>query len=117
MLILVLLILQVFTVLFAVYTGRAKLKKLVENRQNDISTNVDPTTSELSDIDKAILRLLVERQGAVYQSEITRELGLPKSTVHKALRRLSEAGYVEIQRRGRFNLVVLKRVTSEVSVV
>jgi uncharacterized membrane protein len=44
-----------------------------------------------------------------------KELGLPKSTLHKALRRLSEGGYVEIQKRGRFNVVILKRPTSEAS--
>jgi len=44
-----------------------------------------------------------------------KELGLPKSTVHKSLRRLSEAGYVEIQKRGRFNVVILRKLTSEAS--
>jgi uncharacterized membrane protein len=44
-----------------------------------------------------------------------KELGLPKSTVHKSLRRLSEAGYVEIQKRGRFNVVILRKLTSAAS--
>ncbi|MEM1597183.1 MAG: helix-turn-helix domain-containing protein [Pyrobaculum sp.] len=106
----VLLVIQVAVVLFAAYTGRRRLKKLINNAQNN--TEVEPVEEDLPDVDKAILKLLAERQGVVYQSEIIKELGLPKSTVHKALRRLSEGGYVEIQKRGRLNVVILKKPTS-----
>ncbi|MEZ0319816.1 MAG: helix-turn-helix domain-containing protein [Pyrobaculum sp.] len=106
----VLLIIQVAAVLFAAYTGRRKLKRLINDTQ--VNTEVESANEDLPDIDKAILKLLAERQGVVYQSEIIKELGLPKSTVHKALRRLSDGGYVEIQKRGRLNVVILKKPTS-----
>ncbi|ACB40855.1 helix-turn-helix transcriptional regulator [Pyrobaculum neutrophilum] len=110
----VLLVAQIAALLIAIYAGRSKLRRLINGAQN-AAPPAEPLADDLPDIDRAILRLLEERQGVVYQSEIVKELGLPKSTVHKALRRLSEAGYVEIQKRGRLNLVVLKRATSEAS--
>jgi len=112
MLALILLIIQIAVVAFAVYTGRRRLRAMVNNAQNHAEELVK---EDLPEVDRSILKLLVERQGVVYQSEIVRVLGLPKSTVHKALRRLCEAGYVEIQKRGRLNVVVLKRPTSEAS--
>jgi len=112
MLALILLVAQIAVVAFAVYTGRRRLKAMI----NDAQTHTEELVKEdLPEVDKSILKLLAERQGVVYQSEIMKVLGLPKSTVHKALRRLSEAGYVEIQKRGRLNVVVLKRPTSEAS--
>jgi len=110
MLALILLVAQIAVVAFAVYTGRRRLKAMMNNAQNYTEELVK---EDLPEVDKSILKLLAERQGVVYQSEIVKVLGLPKSTVHKALRRLSEAGYVEIQKRGRLNVVVLKRPTSE----
>ncbi|ABO09485.1 helix-turn-helix transcriptional regulator [Pyrobaculum calidifontis] len=112
MLALILLVAQIAVVAFAVYTGRRRLKAMINDAQNHTEELVK---EDLPEVDKSILKLLAERQGVVYQSEIMKVLGLPKSTVHKALRRLSEAGYVEIQKRGRLNVVVLKRPTSEAS--
>lgn len=112
MLIYIILALQIAAMAFAVYTGRARLKRLMNEAQNH-QDEVLPD-DDLPEIDRSILKLLEQRH-AMYQSEIMKELGLPKSTVHKALRRLSEAGYVEVQKRGRFNLVILKRPTSTAS--
>jgi len=113
MLALILLVAQIAVVAFAVYTGRRRLKAMINDAQNSHTDEL--VKEDLPEVDKSILKLLAERQGVVYQSEIMKVLGLPKSTVHKALRRLSEAGYVEIQKRGRLNVVVLKRPTSEAS--
>jgi len=112
-----LLAIQLAVLAFAAYAGNVKLKRLIAEAQNGYVPNPGEVAAEdLHEVDKAILKLLIQRQGVVYQSEIIKELGLPKSTVHKSLRRLSEAGYVEIQKRGRFNVVILKRqITSEAS--
>jgi len=116
MLALLLLLAQATALALAAYAGRAKLKKLIAEAQNGaVFNSEDIASDDLHEVDKAILKLLAERQGVAYQSEIIKELGLPKSTVHKSLRRLTEAGYVEIHKRGRFNVVILKKVTSEAS--
>jgi uncharacterized membrane protein len=108
MLITIILLVQLTALALAAYAGRAKLRRLLAEAQSDTAQEPGEAADNLHDVDKAILKLLTERQGILYQSEITKELGLPKSTVHKSLRRLSEAGYVEIQKRGRFNVVILK---------
>jgi len=116
MLIIILLLAQLAVLALAAYAGRVKLKRLIAEAQNGaIPEPGDVAADDLHEVDRAILKLLTERQGVVYQSEIMKELGLPKSTVHKSLRRLSEAGYVEIQKRGRFNVVILRKLTSEAS--
>lgn len=104
------LIVQLLALILAAYAGREKIKKLMNNREEEVAVE----TGDMSEVDRTILKFLEARQGVVYQSEIIKELGLPKSTVHKALRRLAEAGYVEIEKRGKFNVVILK-TTSKVS--
>ncbi len=108
---LILLALQLAVLVIAMYLGRGRLKKLMNNTQK--TAEID--SSDMHDVDKAILKFIEDRQGMVYQSEIVKEMGLPKSTVHKALRRLAEGGYVEMQKRGRFNVIILKRTTLEPS--
>jgi uncharacterized membrane protein len=116
MLIIVILLVQLTALALAAYAGRVKLRRLIAEAQNGaMPERGDAAADDLNEVDKAILKLLTERQGVLYQSEITKELGLPKSTVHKSLRRLSEAGYVDIQKRGRFNVVILRKLTSEAS--
>jgi uncharacterized membrane protein len=116
MLIIILLLAQLAVLALAAYAGRVKLKKLIAEAQSGAMPELgDVAADDLHEVDRAILKLLTERQGVLYQSEIMKELGLPKSTVHKSLRRLSEAGYVEIQKRGRFNVVILRKLTSEAS--
>ena len=116
MLIIILLLAQLAVLALAAYAGRVKLKKLIAEAQNGAMPELrDVAADDLHEVDRAILKLLTERQGVLYQSEIMKELGLPKSTVHKSLRRLSEAGYVEIQKRGRFNVVILRKLTSAAS--
>jgi uncharacterized membrane protein len=110
MLIIIILLVQLVALALAAYAGRVKLRRLLTEAQRDAAQRPEEAADDLHDVDKAILKLLAERQGVLYQSEITKELGLPKSTVHKSLRRLSEAGYVEIQKRGRFNVVILKNL-------
>ncbi len=53
----------------------------------------DVTHSELTDIDRKILRLLLETEGAVPTHEISQQLGLPLSTVQRRRKRL-EANYL-----------------------
>jgi len=58
----------------------------------------------LSEVDERILAYLGERGGA-YESEIARDLGIPRTTVFRAVRRLEEAGLVAVEKRGGRNFV------------
>jgi len=72
---------------------------LVRRRRSDGVTVVG-----LSEVDERILAYLKERGGA-YESEIARELGIPRTTVFRAVRRLEEAGLVVVEKRGGRNFV------------
>jgi len=62
------------------------------------------TVGGLSEVDERILAYLGERGGA-YESEIARDLGIPRTTVFRAVRRLEEAGLVAVEKRGGRNFV------------
>lgn len=104
-----LLAIQLAALAAAAWAGRSVIRRLTAEAKN----NRPPPSAELSEVDIQILRYVEERGGAVYQSEIVRDLSLPKSTVHKALRRLTEGGYVEVMRQGRVNLVLLRGTHQE----
>ncbi|MEZ0249229.1 MAG: MarR family transcriptional regulator [Thermoproteus sp.] len=98
----VLLALELAVLVFAAYTGRKRIVKALN------SPNAHDEDEDVGDIDAQILKYLKSRGGFAYQGDIVRDLELPKSTVHKAVRRLAERGLVEIKRQGRINVVSLK---------
>jgi len=73
-------------------------------------TEAEEVIEELIDeTDKAILDTLKERGGELYQSEIMRILGIPKTTLWRHLRRLEILGYIMIKKEYKRNRVILKR--------
>jgi uncharacterized membrane protein len=62
---------------------------------------------DLATIEERIVKLLRENGGALYQSEIARKLGAPKSTVSSALNELHAKGLIQKVRKGRENLIRL----------
>jgi hypothetical protein len=63
--------------------------------------------TELLSLEDRILQLLKTRGGEQYQSEIVRNLGLPKSTVSATLNDLHKRGLIQKVKRGRENLIRL----------
>lgn len=63
----------------------------------------------LSDLDKAILNKLAEKGGSALQSELQKELGVPKTTLWRHIRKLERLGFVDVVKEGTFNRVILKR--------
>ncbi|MFP3216109.1 MAG: MarR family transcriptional regulator [Vulcanisaeta sp.] len=60
---------------------------------------------EIDEDEVKVLAFLLSRGGETYQAEIARELGLPKSTVSRIIRRLYEKGLITVRRVGRFSYV------------
>nr|WP_287069867.1 winged helix-turn-helix transcriptional regulator [Pyrobaculum sp.] len=60
--------------------------------------------AELNETDRSVLEY-VRRTGGVYEAEISRALGLPRTTVFKAVRRLEREGLVEVEKRDGRNFV------------
>ncbi len=70
------------------------------------------STLHLDDTDKAILRKLIEKGGSSYQSEIQRELGIPRTTLWRHVKKLEKLGIVEVVKEGNLNRLVLKKKVS-----
>jgi uncharacterized membrane protein len=68
-------------------------------------TNIEILETEMMDLEDRILKLLKENGGALYQSELGRQLDLPKSTVSSALNQLHDKNLIRKIKKGRENLI------------
>ncbi len=86
-----------------------KEEKLVKNAKDDITeaSTESITESELMDLEDRIIKLLKEKGGSMYQSNIGKLLGLPKSTVSSALNELHNKKVIQKIKKGRENLIRL----------
>ncbi|MET1101463.1 MAG: winged helix-turn-helix transcriptional regulator [Pyrodictiaceae archaeon] len=66
-------------------------------------------TEELDDLDKAIIDKLREKGGSEYQYVLQRELGLPKTTMWRRIKRLEKLGIIRVEKRGKGNYIILVR--------
>jgi uncharacterized membrane protein len=64
--------------------------------------------TERVSIEEKIIQLLKAGGGEQYQSEIVKNLGLPKSTVSATLNDLHQRGIIQKIKKGRENLIRLK---------
>ena len=74
---------------------------------------LEPVIVKLDSTDRLILEKLREAGGSMYQSELQKATGLPKTTVWRHVRRLAELGYVRVEREGKYNRVVLVKMPEE----
>jgi len=75
-----------------------------------VETDDPPVTlseTELLSLEERIIQLLKTSGGEQYQSEIVRNLGLPKSTVSATLNDLHQRGIIQKVKKGRENLIRL----------
>jgi uncharacterized membrane protein len=85
---------------------------LSKRRSQDLAEAGDPpvplSETELLSLEERIIQLLKTRGGEQYQSEIVKNLGLPKSTVSATLNDLHQRGIIHKIKKGRENLIRLK---------
>ncbi len=62
---------------------------------------------ELSDLEREIIKIIKDRGGSILQSELYRLLGVPRTTLWRAVRRLEERGIVRVEKVNRLNKIVL----------
>ncbi len=79
----------------------------VKRRTEDETTHT--LSEELSEVEKKIIEILKDRGGSVLQSELYKILGIPRTTLWRAVRRLEEKGLVRIEKVNRLNKIVLVR--------
>ena len=77
-------------------------------REEIVIETISPTDILSDDIIRDIL-LVVGDSGekGIAQNRLVRIIGKPKSTISRKIRRLSEAGYIDVERAGRSNIVRL----------
>jgi uncharacterized membrane protein len=63
--------------------------------------------SEMISLEERIIQLVTSHGGELFQSEIVKALGLPKSTVSSVLNELHRRGVIQKVRKGRENLIRL----------
>jgi hypothetical protein len=93
------------------------LRKRRPGEQNETDEPVDPedpdsttvplSESEMFSLEEKIVQLLKASNGEQYQSEIVKNLGLPKSTVSATLNDLHQRGVIQKIKKGRENLIRL----------
>jgi uncharacterized membrane protein len=99
-----------FLVLVVVVAG---LYMILSKRRSPepVETDYPPVTlseTELLSLEERIIQLLKSSGGEHYQSEIVKNLGLPKSTVSATLNDLHQRGIIQKIKKGRENLIRLK---------
>jgi uncharacterized membrane protein len=60
----------------------------------------------LGEVDAKVLEY-VRRRGGVYEADVAGELGIPRTTASRAVRRLEERGLVRVEKREGRNWVAL----------
>ncbi|MCG2864084.1 MAG: winged helix-turn-helix transcriptional regulator [Vulcanisaeta sp.] len=66
-------------------------------------------TYGLSDHELSIIRYIESRGGSAFEGDISRDLGIPRTTVWRIVRRLEDLGIVEVRKVGGKNLVIIRR--------
>jgi hypothetical protein len=92
-------------------------RKIAGTRPEKEDSEVDGATGppaalsnvDLETLEEKILQLLNSHNGELFQSEIVKALGLPKSTVSMTLNDLHQSGIIQKVRKGRENLIRLVR--------
>jgi uncharacterized membrane protein len=100
----------IFVIIVLLIVGgvfRAKRKKEAEEETSPEipETNLEIPEIEMMDVEDRIMNRLKESGGALYQSEIGRQLNLPKSTVSSALNELHGKNLIRKIKKGRENLI------------
>lgn len=83
-------------------------KKRPREPDDPEETAVRLSETELFSIEEKIIQALKTTGGEQYQSEIVKNLGLPKSTVSATLNDLHQRGIIQKIKKGRENLIRLK---------
>jgi uncharacterized membrane protein len=78
-----------------------------QERKGTADDNSYSAGTDMVDLEDRIMALLKEGGGSLYQSDLTRKLDLPKSTVSSALNALNEKKIIQKIKKGRENLIRL----------
>ena len=82
---------------------------LSERSYSEKERKIERQISKLHGDEKQVFNLIMENDGAMFQSEIIEKTGFSKARVSRILDRLEIKGLIDKRRRGMTNLIVLKK--------
>lgn len=91
-----------------IVAGSYLIRRRKEEKMNPKpAQNMEITELDMMDVEERIIKILKEGGGELYQSEIGRQLDLPKSSVSSALNQLHDKKLILKIKKGRENLIRL----------
>lgn len=100
--------------LIFIFYRKSKVINDVSEAKGTQEDNSYSAGADIMGLEDRIVALLNEGGGALYQSDITRKLDLPKSTVSSALNVLHEKKIIQKIKKGRENLIRLAEKSEEI---
>jgi uncharacterized membrane protein len=102
-----------------IYDIKVRLTKGNPNTSNEaIEAGVHDNRVRLNTDEVRVLRYLLSRSNKpVVQSMIGRDLNIPKSTLFRIVRRLSELGLINVEKRGKYKYIYIQRVQDVVNIL
>ncbi|MFH1588385.1 MAG: super-infection exclusion protein B [Candidatus Diapherotrites archaeon] len=85
----------------------------LENKQKEMEKTVNALIQFLNKDEKRVVEKILESNGKIMQSEISRIEGIGKLKSHRILQRLSDRKVIEIERHGKTNIVKLSKNIQE----
>ncbi|MBU0661895.1 hypothetical protein KJ891_00380, partial [Candidatus Micrarchaeota archaeon] len=79
----------------------------LEDKEKGLKKITEALVQFLNRDEKAVVQKILENEGKVYQSEISRMDGIGKLKSHRILQRLSDRGVIVIEGHGKTNIVKL----------
>jgi uncharacterized membrane protein len=104
---------------YMIYDIKVRLTKGNPNTSNEaIEAGVHDNRVRLNIDEVRVLRYLLSRSNKpVVQSMIGRDLNIPKSTLFRIVRRLSELGLINVEKRGKYKYIYIQRVQDVVNIL
>jgi uncharacterized membrane protein len=98
--------------LYLIFFGQERveiIKKIREKvKVSEKIKNYDKVLKTLSSEEKKLVQILIDSQGAIFQSDLVEKSGFDKVKVSRILDRLEGNQLIERRRRGMTNIVILK---------
>ncbi|MBT4191867.1 MAG: hypothetical protein HOE11_01020 [Candidatus Diapherotrites archaeon] len=81
----------------------------LESKTQDVEKLTRALIQFLNKDEKKIVEKIIEENGKIYQSELSRIEGIGKLKSHRIIRKLEDRRVIEIERHGKTNIIKLKK--------
>lgn len=94
--------------LFGLFSGLivySILNSALEKQKQVVKTNMDIIMKFLTEDDREVIRLMIEKEGMTTQSEIARLPGMSRLKAHRIVKKLEDRGIVHVEKYGKINMI------------